>query len=40
VEKIPAREALRLAEAGLLEDSKSLITIFWARPHLARLGWI
>jgi len=32
VEKIPARQALHLAEAGLLEDSKSLITMFWARP--------
>jgi ADP-ribose pyrophosphatase len=40
VEKIPARQALHLAEAGLLDDSKSLITLFWARPLLARLGLI
>jgi hypothetical protein len=39
VEKIAARQALHLADAKLLDDSKSLITLFWARPVLARLGW-
>jgi ADP-ribose pyrophosphatase len=40
VDKIPVREALRLAEDGQLQDSKSLIAMFWARPHLERLGWL
>ena len=38
IEKISARQALRLAETGELVDSKSLIALFWSRPHLARLG--
>jgi ADP-ribose pyrophosphatase len=40
VEKISARQAMRLAEEGSLQDSKSLITLFWARPHLKRLGFL
>lgn len=38
IEKIPAREAIRLAESGKLDDSKSLIAMFWARPILAQMG--
>jgi ADP-ribose pyrophosphatase len=38
IEKISARQAVRLAEDGMLRDSKSLIALFWARPHLMRLG--
>jgi ADP-ribose pyrophosphatase len=38
IEKISARRAMRLAEDGTLRDSKSLIALFWARPHLQRLG--
>jgi len=40
VEKISARQAMHLAESGKLQDSKSLIAMFWARPHLQRLGWL
>jgi ADP-ribose diphosphatase len=36
VEKIAAGRALSLAETGQLDDSKSLIALFWARPLLAR----
>jgi hypothetical protein len=39
VEKIEARRALRLAEQGDLQDSKSLVALFWARPHLQEMGW-
>jgi len=39
VEKIEARRALRLAEQGDLQDSKSLVALFWARPHLQKMGW-
>jgi ADP-ribose pyrophosphatase len=38
IEKISARHAMRLAEEGVLQDSKSLIALFWARPYLERLG--
>jgi ADP-ribose pyrophosphatase len=38
IEKIPARQALKLAETGELHDSKSLIALYWARPHFERLG--
>jgi hypothetical protein len=38
IEKIPARQALKLAETGELHDSKSLIELYWARPHFERLG--
>jgi ADP-ribose pyrophosphatase len=38
IEKVSARQALLLAETGQLEDSKSLIALFWARPHLSSLG--
>lgn len=37
VEKIPLREAIRRAEAGDLQDSKSLIALFWARSTLERM---
>ena len=37
VEKIDARRALSLAETGQLDDSKSLIALFWARHRLAQL---
>jgi ADP-ribose pyrophosphatase len=40
IEKVPARQAVRLAETGKLEDSKSLIALFWSRPHLVHLGLI
>lgn len=40
IEKVSARQAIHLAETGELEDSKSLIALFWARPHLRRLGLI
>jgi ADP-ribose pyrophosphatase len=40
IEKIPARQALHLAETGKLADSKSLIALFWSRPYLASLGLI
>lgn len=39
IEKISARQALHLADTGQLEDSKSLIALFWGRSWLARLGW-
>lgn len=39
VEKIAARQALHLADTGQLDDSKSLIALFWGRPWLARQGW-
>lgn len=34
LEKIPAREALKLAENGGLQDLKSLIGLFWAKSTL------
>jgi len=40
VEKVSASEAVRLAETGKLEDSKSLIALFWARPYLKQAGII
>ena len=40
IEKVSVRQALRLAETGELEDSKSLIALFWSRPHLAGMGLI
>jgi len=40
IEKISAREAIHLAESGKLEDSKSLVALFWSKPHLQRLGWL
>lgn len=38
VEKINAAEAYRLAEQGKLMDSKSVITLFWAKPFLSEMG--
>jgi ADP-ribose pyrophosphatase len=40
IEKISARQAIRLAETGELEDAKSLVALFLSRPHLTRLGLI
>jgi ADP-ribose pyrophosphatase len=40
IEKISAREAIHLAENGKLEDSKSLISLFWARPYFEKIGLI
>lgn len=40
VEKISARQAVSLVENGELQDSKSLIALFWARPILRRLGFL
>lgn len=37
IEKIPAREALAMAGNGKIQDSKSLIALFWARPVLLEL---
>ena len=36
VEKIPARQALQLAERGEVQDAKSLAALFLARPHLEK----
>lgn len=38
IEKISASDAYQLAETGKLDDSKSIIALFWARPHLLNLG--
>lgn len=40
VEKISASEAYRLAENGGLPDSKSLITLYWAKPELQKSGFL
>ena len=34
VEKISAREAMKMAESGQIEDSKTMVALFWARPYL------
>lgn len=39
IEKIPAREAIQLAEQGKLLDSKSIITLFWAKKYLQEMGY-
>jgi ADP-ribose pyrophosphatase len=38
VEKLSARQSMTLAETGQLQDSKSLVALFWARPHFIKLG--
>ncbi len=38
IEKISASEAYQLAENGKLNDSKSIIALFWAKPYLLSLG--
>lgn len=38
VEKLPIHQALELAETGQLQDSKSLVALLWARPHLVKAG--
>jgi ADP-ribose pyrophosphatase len=38
VEKIPVHQAYSLAEAGQIQDAKSLAALFLARPHLNRSG--
>jgi ADP-ribose pyrophosphatase len=40
INKVSASEAVKLAETGELQDSKSLIALLWARSHLAQLGLI
>jgi len=40
VEKLPVKEALALAETGQLQDSKSLVALFWAYPYLKNLGLV
>jgi ADP-ribose pyrophosphatase len=40
IEKISASEAFRLAENGGLPDSKSIITLYWARPQLQKSGFL
>jgi ADP-ribose pyrophosphatase len=35
VETIPVAEVYRLAEEGVIQDSKTLAALFLARPHLA-----
>jgi ADP-ribose diphosphatase len=40
IEKTSASEAVKLAESGSLQDSKSLIALLWARPLFTRLGFI
>lgn len=40
VEKITAVQAYRLAEQGKLMDSKSIITLFWAKPFLSEMGFL
>ena len=40
VEKIPAAQALSMAESGQIEDGKTLAALFLARPHLAQIGFL
>lgn len=40
IEKISARDAYELAENRTLDDSKSIIALFWARPFLDELGYL
>jgi ADP-ribose pyrophosphatase len=40
VEKISAKQALTLGETGQIEDAKSLVALFWARPYLDQLGFL
>jgi ADP-ribose pyrophosphatase len=40
VEKKPVAAAYTLAEQGELKDSKSLITLFWAKPILQEMGFL
>ena len=40
IEKISASEAYRLAENGGIPDSKSIITLYWARPQLQKSGFL
>ena len=40
IEKVSARQAIRLAETGELQDSKSLVALFWCKPYLRQLGLI
>ena len=38
VVRYSAKESISLAENGKLQDSKSLVALFWARPYLIKLG--
>ncbi len=40
IEKIASYEALLLAETGQLQDSKSLVALFWARPYFEKLDLV
>jgi ADP-ribose pyrophosphatase len=40
VVKFSVKESLSLAETGQLQDSKSLVALFWARPEFKKLGLI
>jgi ADP-ribose pyrophosphatase len=40
VVKLSAKESLSLAETGQLQDSKSLVALFWARPQFIQMGLI
>jgi ADP-ribose pyrophosphatase len=40
VEKIPCLHAIRLAQTGEIQDAKSLVAIFWARPFLEQAGFL
>jgi ADP-ribose pyrophosphatase len=40
VEKIPAAQALALAESDQIEDGKTLAALLLARPHLAQMGFL
>jgi ADP-ribose pyrophosphatase len=36
VETLPVAQVYRLAETGVIQDSKTLAALFLARPHLER----
>lgn len=40
VKKLTARQAYHLAENGQIQDAKSLVALFWVRPHLVKMGLI
>lgn len=40
IEKVSAKQAIHLAENAIIEDSKSLIALFWAKPYFEKMGLI
>ena len=40
IEKVSTKEALILAQTGELQDSKSLVALFWVRPYFVKLGLV